>query len=227
LTYKYVKEHFAVKNSRGRPARTSREDILDAACAQLKENPFEELSLSALARSMALTPMALYRYFADKNDLQQAIAERLMTAIVIDFDGCTNWQMKIRQWSWGLWHGFHENPQLIRYMGWQGHVASAWLRQVALLVSALKDAGFDSRELALASRWVSVSVVGIIQVAIGRAQLQVQLGREDVQLSTTLANTVVAPMLADLANTSDEALFEHHVMNMIAGLETSLKQLPN
>lgn len=212
-----------MKNSRGRPARTSREDILDAACAQLKENPFEELSLSALARSMALTPMALYRYFADKNDLQQAIAERLMTAIVIDFDGCTNWQMKIRHWSWELWHGFHANPQLIRYMGWHGHVASAWLRQVALLVSALKEAGFDARELALASRWVSVSVVGIIQVAIGRAQQQVQLGREDIQFSTALANSVVAPMLEDLAHTTDEKLFEHHLTHLIAGLETSLQ----
>lgn len=211
-----------MKNSRGRPARTSREDILDAACAQLKAKPFEELSLSALARSMALTPMALYRYFTDKNDLQQAIAERLMTAIVIDFDGCADWQTKLRHWARGLWRGFRENPQLIHYLGWQGHIASAWIRQIALLVDALQDAGFASRDLALASKWISVSVVGIIQVSMGRVQRQVQLEKTDIMLSKAPSADTIAHMTGDLADISDEALFEHHLTHMIAGLETML-----
>lgn len=211
-----------MKGARGRPARTSREDILDAACAQLKAKPFEALSLSALARSMTLTPMALYRYFTDKNDLQQAIAERLMTVIVIDFEDCTDWQTKLRHWTRGLWRGFEENPQLIHYLGWQGHIASAWIRQIALLVDVLQEAGFTSRDLALASKWVSVSVVGIIQVSMGRVHQQVQLETADIMQSNAPTANVIAHMADDLATISDEALFEHHLTHMIAGLESML-----
>jgi len=211
-----------VKSSRGRPAKTSREDILDAACAQLKENPFEELSLSALARSMSLTPMALYRYFDDKNDLQQAIAERLMKTFVIDLDGCTDSQMKLRRWAMGLWHGFHDNPQLIHYMGWRGHIAGAWISQIAMLAGVLKEAGLAGADLAMAMKWISFSVIGIIHIAVIRTHRQVQLESTDIMPNDALAAANFTPILAELAGIDEQALFEHHVAQIIARLETIL-----
>jgi TetR/AcrR family tetracycline transcriptional repressor len=211
-----------VKSSRGRPAKTSREDILDAACAQLAQNPFDELSLSALARSMSLTPMALYRYFDDKDQLLQAIAERLMATIVVDFADCTSWQMKVQRWAVTMWHVFHEHPHLIRYMGWRGHVAGAWIKQVALLANVLREAGLESKNLAMALKWTTFSVIGVIHTAVMRSQRQVELTASDIFLDDALAIGVVAPIVDDLTQISERDVFDYHIAQLIVTLESVL-----
>ena len=59
---------------RGRPPRASREQIVDAAVALLRESPDEPLTMARVAKAVGLTPMALYRHFKDRDELSpQAI----------------------------------------------------------------------------------------------------------------------------------------------------------
>ena len=56
------------------PSKTDRATILAAAVEQLDRQGLRSLSLRALAASLELAPNALYRYFADRAALEEALA---------------------------------------------------------------------------------------------------------------------------------------------------------
>ena len=57
------------------PAKTDRRTILAAAVEQLKRDGLRGISLRSLAASLALAPNALYRYFANRAQLEAALTE--------------------------------------------------------------------------------------------------------------------------------------------------------
>ena len=57
------------------PAKTDRQTILAAAVEQLKRDGLRGISLRSLAASLALAPNALYRYFANRAQLEAALTE--------------------------------------------------------------------------------------------------------------------------------------------------------
>ncbi|MDZ3830616.1 MAG: TetR/AcrR family transcriptional regulator [Sphingopyxis sp.] len=60
-------------------AAATRERLLDVAGELLAEEGMERISTNLVAARAGLTPPALYRYFADKYALLEALGERLMT----------------------------------------------------------------------------------------------------------------------------------------------------
>jgi len=210
------------KKPRGRPAKTSREDIIDAACVQLNAHPFEELSLSALARSLGLTPMALYRYFGDKNALQQAIAERLLATVAFDVIDGDTWQQGLQRWATGLRDEFCKNPQLFQYMGWRGHVATAWVQQLIGLSNMLRAAGVVDEQLPMALKWMGSSITGLITITIIRQRQKTLLDEGNFPSDAQLAAQVMPHLQNDLTTISDEALFNHHVQQIIRCLEQDI-----
>ena len=67
------------------PSKTDRKAILAAAIQHLASDGLPELSLRSLAASLRIAPNAIYRYFADRAELEAAIAgesaERLHQAL--------------------------------------------------------------------------------------------------------------------------------------------------
>ncbi len=61
---------------RGRPATLDRDAILDAAEARAGASGADGVSMRALAADLGVTPMALYRHFADKDALLVAVLDR-------------------------------------------------------------------------------------------------------------------------------------------------------
>jgi AcrR family transcriptional regulator len=57
------------------PKKTSRETILEAAIGLIESNGVDELSMRSLAAQLGVTPNALYRYFASKQELEVAMAD--------------------------------------------------------------------------------------------------------------------------------------------------------
>ena len=126
--------------------------------------------MSGLARSMGFTPMALYSYFKDKDDLRQALAERLLSDIECDLSGACSWQDKLRAWAESLRRYFLRRPYAIRYTGWRGHVSGGWLHQVAVLIQVLADAGFSGKKLVRAAKWYSTSVNAMVHSELVQRQ---------------------------------------------------------
>jgi AcrR family transcriptional regulator len=61
----------------GRPARLTRDQIIDAAIALIAERGATHLSLRAVAARLGVSPMALYNHVASREDLERLIATRI------------------------------------------------------------------------------------------------------------------------------------------------------
>lgn len=210
--------------SRGRPATTSRDEILDHAVAWLESDNDAEISLSGLARRMGYTPMALYSYFRDKDDLWQALAERLLSDMECDLGGARSWQARVRAWAESLRRHFLKRPYAIRYTGWRGHVSGGWLRQVAVLVKVLADAGFSGEKLVRAAKWYSTSVNAMVHSELVQRQTSVRLDASDLAAQDESSAELLAPLIPMFTRISHQQVFRDHLDAAVAWLERELVQ---
>ncbi|WP_314242360.1 TetR/AcrR family transcriptional regulator [Streptomyces kutzneri] len=67
--------------ARGRPARLDRDRTVDTALELLDEVGLDALTMRRLADAMDVQAGALYRYFATKDDLLTAMAERMLAGL--------------------------------------------------------------------------------------------------------------------------------------------------
>ena len=63
-------------------ARLDLETVIDTGIALADEHGLEAVSLRRIARRLTVTPMALYRYVASKDDLLDAMADRLYADVI-------------------------------------------------------------------------------------------------------------------------------------------------
>ncbi|MFI1945956.1 TetR/AcrR family transcriptional regulator [Streptomyces virginiae] len=84
--------------TRGRPARLDRDRTVDTALGLLDEVGLDALTMRRLADAMDVQAGALYRYFATKDDLLTAMAERMLAGLAatdIDTDTDGDWSERL------------------------------------------------------------------------------------------------------------------------------------
>lgn len=153
-------QHNAV---RGRPRKMSRDDILSAAVDMLERQPEVPIALNRVARELGVTPMAIYTYFANVNDLLQALTERLLCGLVVSVDERATPLEKVAAWCGDVRAFFRRHPQLLTMLVWDGgHVSVAWFDRSVVLVGALREMGLDGVALSRATLWVWSVIMGAI-----------------------------------------------------------------
>jgi AcrR family transcriptional regulator len=154
-TGKVEDEQTAPQHGRGRPRRTSRDAIIDAAVTLLRANPEAPLSLNATARALNVTPMAIYTYFASKDDLQQAVTEALFREFKVKTPKSTTPIEKIVSWAHATRRYFLDRPELINLLVWEGgHVSVGWLERSAVIIDAVSEMGFSETETGEITLWI-------------------------------------------------------------------------
>lgn len=168
------------RGKRGRPPATSREQVVEAALQLLEESPQQPLSLNAVARRLGLTPMALYGYVANRDELLHAASELLLSRLQPEIPDDASWQDQLRIWARAVRGYVFAHPGISQLVGWQGHVSSGWLSQLAMLTRILRRAGFEDQPLMERVRWVSGTVMGNVLGEIGARQARVRLDASDL-----------------------------------------------
>ncbi|WP_152524785.1 TetR/AcrR family transcriptional regulator [Novosphingobium lindaniclasticum] len=169
---------------RGRTPRLSVEMIVDAALHALSEQSGDPLSLGATARILGVTPMALYTYFNSRDDLIQAVAERLMS----DFPAGDEAQLPelcIRDWAFRMRNHLLKRPQLLGMLSWEGgHSSSAWLERSVEVMRALEELGYTGSELARMTLRIWHRVMSAINVEIASKGKSGQIASDDLEKLT-------------------------------------------
>ena len=68
-------------------ARLDLQTVVDTGIALADEHGLEAVSLRRIARRLGVTPMALYRYVESKDDLLDAMADRLYGDVIASTRG--------------------------------------------------------------------------------------------------------------------------------------------
>jgi TetR/AcrR family transcriptional regulator, tetracycline repressor protein len=154
---------------RGRPPRFSREQIVVAAADLLRGDPPTPLTMGRVAAALGASPMSLYRYFADRDDLVMAVTRHVMSLSRVDVPEDATWEVQLAAWMTSVYDQALRHPQLL-HISAAGDPA-AWLSESAHLVGILEGAGFTSdRRLAEAVYWVATTALGHAMVAAAQPE---------------------------------------------------------
>lgn len=210
------------RRARGRPARLSREAVLEKAMELLASvSTVEELTMTRIAQELGAVPMALYTYFPNREALIEALSAETFSGFT--YTACPDdpWQERLRGWLQALQTYLQRFPHLRRSIGWNNNVAvsSTWPKLVLPVLDVLIEQGLREQRLALAFNWFVESAMGfliLISRSAGYRQQFVStpfghLGDDDQQKLMLL--------LPYLNTSSSDALIELGFQSLINQLE--------
>ncbi|MGI5336515.1 TetR/AcrR family transcriptional regulator [Streptomyces sp. CA-181903] len=148
--------------TRGRPARLDRARTLRTALDLLDEAGLDALTMRRLADAMDARAGALYRYFATKQDLLTAMAERMLDGVA-DAAGPTgdgDWSERTACLARALRTALLAHRDGARVFAGTHSTGPNTLRFADRLVGVLREAGFGDDEAARALYAVTNFTVG-------------------------------------------------------------------
>ena len=160
------------RRARGRPARLSREAVLEKAMELLASvSTVEELTMTRIAQELGAVPMALYTYFPNREALIEALSAETFSGFT--YTACPDdpWQQRLRGWLQALQVYLQRFPHLRRSIGWNNNVAvsSTWPKLVLPVLDVLVEQGLREQRLALAFNWFVESAMGFL-ILVSRSE---------------------------------------------------------
>jgi AcrR family transcriptional regulator len=209
----------AVKRGRGRPARLSRQSILEAALALLDRAPEEPLTLSRVAEEVDAVPAALYRHVGSHDELIDGVLGLVLDGIRFEIRRRASWAGQVRDWMTGLRSHLLQYPAVVSLIGRRGRTSPAWFDATSVLVEILERAGLRGAQLARATLWVAETTTGILvmQASVPFPE-QIDDVRRALPAMSEDARRHHAPLVDHLAAIDEDAFFELVVDRTVAAL---------
>lgn len=176
----------------GRQPRISREAVLAAGLAVADEEGLAAVTMQAVARRLEVTPMALYRHVANKDDLLDGLVEALLTEIEPPPPDAP-WDERLDHVARGVRAAAARHPGVFPLLLQRPAATPGALRVREGVHSALRDAGVHPKDVERAERLLSTAVLGYAaSEAAGRFAHHSQRVRDEdfACLLTTLRTTI-------------------------------------
>lgn len=145
-----------------RPKSLSPVDIAAAALTLLDCEGSDALSIRRVSRRLGVSPMALYRYVADREELERLVAERILSDLELEVDAAP-WQQQVVVLADRLRAAAGAHPEAIPLLLRHRHDAPSSVRWIETMLGVLVDAGFHGSGRVVAQRAIVHHVVGAIQ----------------------------------------------------------------
>lgn len=150
---------------RGRPPLLTHDGILAATMELLTEAPVEQFTMQRVSELLNVAPMTLYGYYPSRDALLQAAAEKLFDQLDLSaMQDAASWSEMIRVWCHSIRTHLHSLPNLFRLITEPAQLTGAWLEASSPLVEALMLAELSTAQVALFTRWIGRTLVGMLLI---------------------------------------------------------------
>ena len=166
--------------------------------------------------------MAIYTYFKSKDELWQALGDRLMAEFRLVIPPDADSFEQIRLWAQAMRSHLLRHPQLINLLVWEGgHSSIGWLRRAIVVPEALSRLGLKGRPHTHATNWVWHVVMGAINVELHNRTAPPDLTAEEFATLEEPLRGVVGPLL-QAAREPDhpDTFFSFQIERMLDALRT-------
>jgi AcrR family transcriptional regulator len=140
--------------------RHSRDDYVNAAMRIVLNEGFEALTAKSLGEHMGVDPSAMYRQFHNKDALLVAIFDRLANDFETDLPQACTPRSQIERQVLVVRNFFLKFPDLAGILSQADTVPPATLAAAEIILNALKELGYQGRELVVAYQAIENIVVG-------------------------------------------------------------------
>lgn len=214
-----ARKRAAAKRGRGRPARLSRQAILEAALALIERSPDEPLTLSRVAEEVDAVPAALYRHVGSHDELLDGVLGLVLDGIRFEIRRRAPWRAQVHDWMTCVRAHLLRYPAVVAMIGRSGRTSPAWFDATSVLVEILERAGLRGEPLAHTYLWVAEVTMGCVvnEATVPYAE-QVAGARAVLPEMSEAARRHHAPLVSHLAALDPEAFFEHMADHTIAAI---------
>jgi AcrR family transcriptional regulator len=136
-----------------------RPEILDAALAIADERGIDAVSMRAVAQRLGLTPMALYGYFRNKEELLDGVLGRLLAEVPLP-TAEIGWRAMLEQLTYGVREVARRHPTAMPLLLTRPAVSPAAVRVVEVIYQALLAAGVPPVDVPRVERMISSFSLG-------------------------------------------------------------------
>jgi AcrR family transcriptional regulator len=137
-----------------------RAEILDTALTITGESGLDALSMRGLAARIGVTPMALYRYFRDKDDVLHGMVGRMLSEIDLP-DPALPWRERLSAMVRAVRAVAARHPAAFPLLLTRPAVTVEALRVVEALYAVLLEAGVPQVRVVRAEQVLSTMVLGL------------------------------------------------------------------
>jgi AcrR family transcriptional regulator len=142
----------------------SRERIIDTAVGVLEQDGWDALSMRRLAQELDVWPMAVYRYFRDKDELVDALVDHAAGRMELHgADG--HWRERLRGLVESARLGLQRLPPELRGRLGTLIVASDGPGLATKGIEVLEAAGLDAEEARMAWSALAAYAIGAVEIA--------------------------------------------------------------
>jgi AcrR family transcriptional regulator len=207
------------KRRPGRPARLSRDGILDAALWLLERSPREPLTVARIAAEVDAVPAALYRHFENLDDLLDSVLGRVLGAAPLEIRRRAGWQEQVRDWMSSVRAHLLRYPAVLSLIGRRGRTSPRWLDAMAELVAILERGGLRGAQLARAHLWIAETTIGLVmQEASLSLPDQIEGARASLAEMSEAARARLAPLVPHMAKLDGDTFFAFAADRTLAAL---------
>jgi TetR/AcrR family transcriptional regulator, tetracycline repressor protein len=210
------------KQSRQPWGSLSRQAIVDAALHLVDTGGMEALSMPRLARHLGTGVMTLYGHVANKADLIDALAERVLGELQAIDGGHGDWQQVMAEHMRGLRQAVLAHPALGQVLAARGLATPSVFRHLEAALGVLRSAGFD-RPTAVRIYYALLNyTLGFLAWEIPRVHRQSRAAyrkqwREALATLPPTAYPTLHDLADDLADAASDGQFEAGLNALLRG----------
>jgi Transcriptional regulator len=146
----------------GKPKRNlTRDKIIDSAARLIEAHDAEGLTMRKLAGVLGVEAMSLYNHFKNKNDLLEAVAERLVDQVVLP-SPTGDWQVDVRSFATAFRAMAHSSPKVTAMLLSRQLFTTNILRITDQMLRILQQGGLGVRESVMAGRLILTHLAGTL-----------------------------------------------------------------
>jgi AcrR family transcriptional regulator len=150
----------------------SRARIVDAALAMVDAQGLDSVTMPALAAHLGVGTMSLYRHVEDKNDLINAVAEQVLSDVMVPDGRDDDWEARVVGYVRELRDAAIAHPALARILADQGLTVGPVFDQLEIAHTILLRAGFSESQAVRAFYVLFTYVFGFVIWELPRVHQQ-------------------------------------------------------
>jgi TetR/AcrR family transcriptional regulator, tetracycline repressor protein len=150
----------------------SRDRIVEAALAVLDAQGSEAVTMPSLAKRLGVGTMSLYRHVEGKDDLIDAVAERVLRAVEVPHGDPDDWEARVVGYLRALRQAALAHPALSRILAERGLTVGPVFDQLEAVHAVLRAAGFSDLGAVRTFYALLTYVLGFVVWELPRAHQQ-------------------------------------------------------
>lgn len=168
----------------------TRDAVVEAALAKADAEGIDAVTFRGLAGALGVTPMALYRYVTNKDELMTAIVERVFREFELPPSGSVSWQDELRAMarSYRAVLVAHPAVAMLDHAGMGGGSLNG-LKLIDMLLGTLRRAGFSVEEAAALQERLERFVLALV---LQETSAQTRTERETAERSVALRTRLLS-----------------------------------